>query len=86
MPNTAPRCTARPSELMQRLYVDTTADGVTPIAMDLAVFGAGHMLFGTDSPPLPVALEAALEAFGFLNAEDRDSILGGNATRIFALS
>ena len=86
MPNTAPRCTAPPSELMQRLYVDTTADGVTPIAMDLGVFGAGHVLFGTDSPPLPVALEAAVEAFGFLNAEDRDSILGGNATRIFALS
>ena len=86
MPNTAPRCTAPPSELMQRLYVDTTADGVTPITMDLGVFGAGHVLFGTDSPPLPVALEAALETFGFLNAEDRDSILGGNATRIFALS
>lgn len=86
MPNTAPRCTAPPSELMQRLYVDTTADGVTPIAMDLGVFGAGHVLFGTDSPPLPVALEAAVEAFGFLNAEDRDSVLGGNATRIFALS
>ena len=86
MPNTAPRCTAPPSELMRRLYVDTTADGVTPIAMDLGVFGAGHVLFGTDSPPLPVALEAALETFGFLNAEDRDSILGGNATRIFALS
>jgi predicted TIM-barrel fold metal-dependent hydrolase len=86
MPNTAPRCTAPPSELMQSLYVDTTADGVTPIAMDLDVFGAGHVLFGTDSPPLPVALEGALDAFGFLNAEDRDSILCGNATRIFALS
>jgi predicted TIM-barrel fold metal-dependent hydrolase len=54
--------------------------------MDLDVFGARHILFGTDSPPLPVALEGALQAFGFLNAEDRDSILGGNATRIFALN
>jgi len=86
MPSTPPRCTTPPSELMQRLYVDTTADGVTPIAMDVDVFGAGHVLFGTDSPPLPVALEAALETFGFLSAEDRDSILGGNATRIFALN
>jgi len=86
MPNTAPRCTAPPSELMRRLYVDTTADGVTPITMDLDVFGAGHVLFGTDSPPLPVALEIALEDFGSLNAEDRGSILGGNAARIFALS
>jgi aminocarboxymuconate-semialdehyde decarboxylase len=85
-PHTAPRCTAPPSELMQRLYVDTTADGVTPIAMDVGAFGAGHVLFGTDSPPLPVALEDAVEAFGFLNAEDRDSILGGNAARIFALT
>jgi len=54
--------------------------------MDLDVFGAGHVLFGTDSPPLPVALEIALEDFGSLNAEDRGSILGGNAARIFALS
>lgn len=86
MLNTAPRCTAPPSELMQRLYVDTTADGATPIAMDLDIFGAGHMLFGTDSPPLPVAHKDALEAFGSLNPEDRNSILGGNATRIFALN
>jgi predicted TIM-barrel fold metal-dependent hydrolase len=86
MPDTAPRCTAPPSELMRRLYVDTTADDTTQIAMDLDVFGAGHVLFGTDSPPLPVALDDALEAFAFLSAADRDSILGGNATRIFALS
>ena len=85
-PNTAPRCTAPPSELMQRLYVDTTAGGVTPIAMDVDAFGAGHVLFGTDSPPLPVALEDALKDFGFLSTEDRDAILGGNAARIFALS
>jgi predicted TIM-barrel fold metal-dependent hydrolase len=85
MPSTAPRCTAPPSELMRRLYVDTTADDVAQIAMDLDVFGARNVLFGTDSPPLPVALEGALEAFGFLNGEDQDSILGGNATRIFAL-
>jgi len=71
---------------MQRLYVDTSADGVTPIAMDVGAFGAGHVLFGTDSPPLPVELEDAVESFGFLDAEDRDSILGGNAARIFALS
>ena len=85
-PHSAPRCTAPPSELMQRLYVDTSADGVTPIAMDVGAFGAGHVLFGTDSPPLPVELEEAVESFGFLDAEDRDSILGGNAARIFALS
>jgi predicted TIM-barrel fold metal-dependent hydrolase len=85
-PHTAPRCTAPPSELMQRLYVDTSADGVTPIAMDVGAFGAGHVLFGTDSPPLPVELQDAVESFGFLDAEDRDSILGGNAARIFALS
>ena len=83
--HTVPRCAAPPSELVHRLYVDTTADGMTPIAMDLDVFGAGHMMFGTDSPPLPVAPEGAPEDFGFLNAEDRASILGGNAARIFAL-
>lgn len=82
----APRCTAPPSELMRKLYVDTTADGVTPITMNVGVFGAGHVLFGTDSPPLPVALEGALDTFGFLSAEDRDSILGGNAARLFAIS
>ena len=86
MPRTAPRCTAPPSELLPRLYVDTSADGAAPIAMNVGAFGAGHVLFGTDSPPLPVTLAEALDAFGFLNAEDRDSVLGGNAGRIFALS
>ena len=82
----APRGSIPPSELVRWLYVDTTADGSTPVAMDLDVFGTDHVLFGTDSPPLPVALTDAVKSLEHLDDSDRDAVLGGNAARVFSLT
>jgi aminocarboxymuconate-semialdehyde decarboxylase len=82
----AARSTVRPSELVRQLYVDTTADGWTPVAMDIDVFGADHVLFGTDSPPLPVNFPAAVESLHRLDDQQRDAVLSGNAAHLFELT
>jgi len=87
-PRHRPRTTAPASELLRRLYVDTTADSYHSHQANHAVFGAGHMLFGTDSPPLPVLYGKKLCAIRDLpiRAADTEAILGGNAVRLFGLA
>lgn len=82
----SPRTTAPPSELVRDLYVDTTVEGAMATAMAIDVLGADHVLFGTDSPPLPVALDSALQSFAGLSDADRNAVLGGNAARLFNLT
>ena len=73
-----------PSEYAKRLYYDTCAFGEQALMFAIGTVGAGQILFGTDDPfigsdmthvtrlPVPHA--------------DRTAILGGNASRIFALT
>lgn len=84
-PRASSRSIAPPSELVRRLYVDTTVAGTMPTAMAIDVFGAEHVLFGTDSPPLPVALDAVIRSLDGLGVQDREAVLGGNAVRLFGL-
>jgi aminocarboxymuconate-semialdehyde decarboxylase len=82
--------TRKPSELLRRLYVDTATPSSAALAAAISTFGSGHVLFGTDSPPLAAPLESALAAIGRLpatvaSAADRQRILAGNATELFQL-
>ncbi|MGW1606410.1 amidohydrolase family protein [Streptomyces eurythermus] len=81
-----PKLPHPPSSYFERIWADTATP--SPRALDLAVatFGAGRMLFGTDSPPLPtpsvggaVRLVEALP----VTAEQRHGIREGNARRLF---
>ena len=81
------RSTAKPSELLRTLYVDTTSDGVHALTANLDVFGPEQMLFGTDAPPVPVIHREKLRMFdrADLDEDGRRAVLGGNAARIFRL-
>jgi aminocarboxymuconate-semialdehyde decarboxylase len=74
-----------PSELLRRLYVDTTADNTDIHLANLKAFGAGHLLFGSDWPPVPVAHEdkiRSIQALPLSEAEQR-AILGDTALSLF---
>lgn len=74
-----------PSELLRRLYVDTTADNPDLHLANLKALGAGHLLFGSDWPPVPVAHEDKIRSIAALpvsQAEQR-AILGDNALSLF---
>jgi aminocarboxymuconate-semialdehyde decarboxylase len=72
------------SELLRKLYVDTATPSALSLAAAVSVFGADHVLFGTDSPPLAAPLSRALDMVAGLDA-DTGRILHGNARALFGL-
>ena len=76
----------RPSTYLRRLYVDTM--GFHPPAVRLCVetFGAEHVCFGSDFPPVNIPLREGVETVRrAVDGPVRDALLGGNAERIFRL-
>jgi predicted TIM-barrel fold metal-dependent hydrolase len=81
---------SKPSELLRRVYVDTATPSQAALAAAIGTFGAGQVLFGTDSPPLAAPLESALDTVGSLpetvaSAADKAAILGATANTLFRL-
>jgi aminocarboxymuconate-semialdehyde decarboxylase len=76
------------SEQLRMVYVDTATPSLPALRAALEVFGADHLLFGTDSPPLATPLDAALAAVDQLGLSDvdRERILTGNARELFGLA
>jgi predicted TIM-barrel fold metal-dependent hydrolase len=72
---------------LRKIYVDTATPSALGLSASVDVFGPGHVLFGTDSPPLATPLTRALEMVGRLGVApaERDAILGGNARELFGL-
>jgi predicted TIM-barrel fold metal-dependent hydrolase len=76
-----------PSAALRRVYVDTTNPDPIALRSNVVAFGAGHVLFGTDAPPLMEQVEPtirALDAAG-LSAAERDRISWRNAADLFGL-
>ncbi|HEX4831697.1 MAG TPA: amidohydrolase family protein [Trebonia sp.] len=82
-----PAGTVPASARLREIYVDTATPSALGLAAAVEVFGPGHVLFGTDSPPLATPLESALAMVAGLNLADGDraGILGGNARALFGL-
>jgi predicted TIM-barrel fold metal-dependent hydrolase len=84
------KLTRPPIEYFKRVYVDTVLGENTAAMMcGYALFGAEHMLFGTDYPyPGEVAHDAIIKAIGRMNitAEEKTKIFSGNARQLLKLA
>lgn len=81
------KITSAPSTFLKQLYVDTANSSLANHLANLELMGSGHMLFGTDSPPLATPLEAAIDLVERLPVPDEDKrkIFSENALRLFKL-
>jgi len=73
-----------PSEYAKRLYYDTCAFGEQALMFAIGTVGAGQILFGTDDPFIGSDMTHVTRLP--VSDADRTAILGGNASRIFALT
>ena len=77
---------APPEAYFKRFYYDTVCRNVPALRMALSMFGAEHVVFGTDIPfreDIDMQLQD-LEALGLSNAEQQ-GIAAGNASRLLGI-
>ena len=81
-------CTIRPSEQLRRLFYDTV--NFDPACLDLAIEFAGvdHIVAGSDYPHQVGSIDKMKSSIAGLDIseDDREKILGGNASRILGLA
>jgi aminocarboxymuconate-semialdehyde decarboxylase len=79
--------TRPPSSYLRRLWCDTNTWSGPALRLAIETFGAEHVLWGNDRPPVWVPLDgplAMLDDLG-LEAADLEAIRWGNAARFFGL-
>ncbi|WP_380279692.1 amidohydrolase family protein [Kitasatospora purpeofusca] len=75
------------AEALRRVYVDTATPSLRAVAAAVDAFGAGNVMFGTDSPPMSAPLDASLarlDGLG-LDAATVARIRHDNAAGLFGL-
>lgn len=76
-----------PSAYMRKLYVDTMGFHPPAVRLCMETFGADHVCFGSDFPPVNVPLAESVDVVRrAAKGPAREALLGGNAARIFKLS
>jgi aminocarboxymuconate-semialdehyde decarboxylase len=80
-----PGLSARPSDYLKRLYVDTVCPAELTVETSVRFYGDQHVMYGTDYPCwTPKAAISVLENSD-LTAEQRELILHTNAESVFPL-
>jgi aminocarboxymuconate-semialdehyde decarboxylase len=76
-----------PSAYLRNVYVDTANLNAHHQLANIDLLGAGHLLYGSDSPPSPIPFEVSLGNVRGLPIEEGEKagILGGNAAELFGL-
>jgi predicted TIM-barrel fold metal-dependent hydrolase len=82
------KITEPPSKFLANIYVDTANSSIPNHLANLELMGTGHILFGSDSPPLSTPLDEAIAMVEKLpiSEDERQQILSGNARRLFGLN
>ncbi len=80
--------TRPPSSYIRQLYFDTVSLHPPAILCAVQTAGVDHVVFGSDSPPVPIPLKRSVEAVTAtaLTAQEKEKVLGGNAARLLGLA
>ena len=76
--------TTRPSEYFERIYYDAIVYDKGALDLVIEIAGSEKVMFGTDQP-MPNDVPRLKKIVGTRSPDERDSILGRNAERIFNL-
>jgi aminocarboxymuconate-semialdehyde decarboxylase len=80
--------TRPPATYMKQLYFDTVCYHPPAVQCAIDTIGTDHVVFGSDSPPVPIPLVRAVDTVKQLKIsdEDKEKIFGGNAAKLLSLT
>jgi aminocarboxymuconate-semialdehyde decarboxylase len=80
--------TRPPATYIKQLYFDTVCYHPPAVQCAIDTIGVDHVVFGSDSPPVPISLVRAVDNVNQLkiSADDKQKIFGGNAAKLLGLA